>query len=101
MPFSPFDPFEFSRPRGMPGFVDPFGSMPGLLSPLFPPTLMSSYTRASGIEQNRGYQTRTENYVTHTVNGVTQSTHTRRDGDVSCLLDCQTQDYSIENYLGK
>ena len=71
----------------MPGFVDPFGSMHGLLSPLFPPTLTSSFAQTSGIEQNRGYQMRTESYVSNTVNGVTQSIHTRRDGEVSCFFE--------------
>lgn len=83
-PFSPLGSLGSQRPRGMFNFDDPFfGPTPGLLStvPIFPPMLTSSFAQGSGREHGRGYQVRTESYVSHTVNGVSQSTHTRRDGD--------------------
>ena len=105
-PFSPLGSLGSQRPRGMFNFDDPFfGPTPGLLStvPIFPPMLTSSFAQGSGREHGRGYQVRTESYVSHTVNGVSQSTHTRRDGDVSYFLGRWTQNHSTQNYhyLGK
>ncbi|KAF5362424.1 hypothetical protein D9756_002431 [Leucocoprinus leucothites] len=72
------------RPRNF--FDDPFfGPSPGFpltASPFTPGMLPSPFARGFGNNgELRGHRIQTQSYVSQTVNGVTQSTHTRRDSD--------------------